>query len=429
MLQQRLFSSACCSEHRTECTAFTRCRRLSFPAVVLLMVIGHQRSLQRAVTVFTRQMQQPEYHVSDSAYSQARSKIAPEVFLDLHRIVVEMHEQPSPEHPAPLRLWCGRRLLACDTSILNLPDTPELRRRFSVVKNQSQQYVQGQISICFDVLNDIGVSIAVGRLSSEPAYVLEHHLKEIPEASVTLFDRGYGDYTMLAAMLKSGRDFILRCSGQSFAAVRDFIAGQETDTELCITAPDHRRVAVKKQGLPVQMRLRAVKILLPNGELEILLTSLLDTETFSKAALGEAYKLRWEIETFFDRIKNIYDLERFSGQSLNSIEQDIYGIFFLATLEAILIEPVQETFDQHHDQRPTMYRKHVNRALSYGTLLDAVVVLLLDTTVPLETMLEHLYQLFADKPTLERPNRHFPREKTSHAKQLRFRKYKKKNLL
>ena len=393
------------------------------------MVLGHQRSLQRAVTVFSRQMQTPSYHVSDSAYSQARSKIEPEVFLDLHRLVVAMYEHPSQENPTPLRLWCGRRLVACDTSIINLPDTPELRRRFSVVKNSHGSHVQGQVSVCFDVLNDIGLSVALGRLSSEPAYVLEHHLKELPEASVNLFDRGYGDYTMLASMLKSGKDFILRCSRQSFAAVRTFIASEQTDTELLVDAPSHRRVALKKQGLPLQLRLRAVKIILPNGEIEILLTSLLDTETYPKSTLAEAYRLRWGIETFFDRIKNIYDLERFSGQSLHSIEQDIYGIFFLATLEAVLTEPVQEAFDQRYAKDPTMYCKQVNRALSYGTLLDTVVVLLLDTSVSLETTLENLYRLFADKPNLVRPNRRFPRDEVSHAKQVRYRKYKKKNLL
>lgn len=69
--------------------------------------------------------------------------------------------------------------------------------------------------------------------------------------------------------------------------------------------------------------------------MEVLLTSLCDARLYPRQELARAYRARWNVETFFDRLKNIYDLERFTGKSIQSIRQDICGIFFLATPEKV----------------------------------------------------------------------------------------------
>jgi hypothetical protein len=43
-------------------------------------------------------------------------------------------------------------------------------------------------------------------------------------------------------------------------------------------------------------------------------------------------------ETYYDRLKNIFEVERFSGRSVLSIEQDFYGVIFLATLQRFSLE-------------------------------------------------------------------------------------------
>jgi len=46
-------------------------------------------------------------------------------------------------------------------------------------------------------------------------------------------------------------------------------------------------------------------------------------ETFSAQDLKNLYNCRWEIETDYDRLKNILELENFTGQRRIIIEQDI----------------------------------------------------------------------------------------------------------
>jgi hypothetical protein len=57
---------------------------------------------------------------------------------------------------------------------------------------------------------------------------------------------------------------------------------------------------------------------LPTGEEEVLFTSLLDTEKYPSEEFGEIYSLRWNEETYFDRVKNVMNIEMFAGLSEES---------------------------------------------------------------------------------------------------------------
>lgn len=79
-----------------------------------------------------------------------------------------------------------------------------------------------------------------------------------------------------------------------------------------------------------------------------------------------------------DRSKNIFDVERFSGKSVHTIQQDFYEVIFLATLESILSKPAQAELTVQGATRECCSVPQVNRALSYVTVLDHVVHLLGD---------------------------------------------------
>lgn len=95
----------------------------------------------------------------------------------------------------------------------------------------------------------------------------------------------------------------------------------------------------------------------------------------------------------------------------------------------MLIEPVQHTLNQQSQEQEPKHSKQVNRALSYGTILDHLVGLLLDKSRSVEEILPILYELLTDKPSLKREGRSYPRNRTSLARRLRYRKYMKKNVL
>ena len=159
--------------------------------------------------------------------------------------------------------------------------------------------------------------------------------------------------------------------------------------------------------------------------------------------------MRWKEETFFSRVKNIFEVERFSGTNPLAIKQDYYGVLFLATLENILAASDQHVLDQKaqarqhqrealaaaeiraeakpaHEQRPVT-QPQVNHAISYLALLERLIELLLGNKSE-KKILEEMHHLFRTSPTRARPDRSFAREpeKEHQAKRLRWHKYGKK---
>src|ERR1700740_1972061 len=116
---------------RVKATDFTRVRVLTWPVVIVLMLRGQKVSLQNAVNKFFSAIGRVWEVVTASAYSQARQKVQPEVFVHLNAVVCEEYYTRYGQDQEVL-LWHGQRLLGVDGSYLNLPDTEETRRELSV---------------------------------------------------------------------------------------------------------------------------------------------------------------------------------------------------------------------------------------------------------------------------------------------------------
>ena len=74
---------------RVKATDFTRQRVLSWRTVVVLILSGHKVSMQNALNKFFRVLGQLAHVVTASAYSQARQKVQPEVFVHLNEVACQ----------------------------------------------------------------------------------------------------------------------------------------------------------------------------------------------------------------------------------------------------------------------------------------------------------------------------------------------------
>jgi IS4 transposase len=81
---------------------------------------------------------------------------------------------------------------------------------------------------------------------------------------------------------------------------------------------------------------RLVRVRLDSGEIEVLMTSLLDGKKYQVGDFKWLYGKRWGVETYLDRLKNQLEVERFSSKKLIGVEQDFYGVVFISTLESAL---------------------------------------------------------------------------------------------
>jgi Transposase DDE domain len=404
-------------------------RVLSWPVVLVLILRGQKVALQTAVNKVFSALGRVWDVVTASAYSQARQKVQPEVFIHLNTVTCEeFYTRYGTDNEVVL--WHGQRVLGVDGSYLNLPDTEETRREFSVQTNQyaGGEQVQALASVLYDLRNDIGLSAALGPKQAEKKLLFETHLAVTQPGDVLVGDRAYADYSVLATLVARGGHFVIRFPRQSFAAVNAFWVARAQERVVTLEVTSKARAYVAAHHLPTTLQVRLLKIVLPSGEVEVLGTDLLDPKLYPAAEFKVVYGWRWTHETYHDRLKNIFEVERFSGQSVRAITQDFYGVIFLATLESILSKPAQAALTAQGEARQCCYAPRVNRAVSYVTVLEHIVHLLAEARRSPASTLAAIERLLLTTPTRQRPGRQFPRRKRSAAHRLRFAKYGKRIL-
>ena len=396
------------------------------------MLSGHKLSLQNGLNKFFKSLGKVFQVVTGSAYCQSRQKIKAEVFVHLNESVrddfYELYEAEE-----KVEKWRGHRLLGSDGTYLNLPDTKELRKAFSVHRNQHKGekfgYVQALGMVMYDLLNDVGIKGALAPShSAEKSLLLNELWSELKAGDVLVLDRKSADYSIIGSAVRDNLDVIIRCPRQSFKAVMEFFQSSDRERVVSLTVPQSVRTQkyVKENNLPETIEVRLLKFKLESGEEEVLLTTLGDQKKYPRKEFYEVYGWRWGDETYYDRLKNIFEVERFSGLSEESIKQDFYGVIFLATLESVLSQETESEMQAMARERETKTLPQVNHAISYVALVEEVAKLLLDPTSSVKEILRELKHLFRTNPTRVRKGRKYERKKASHATKLRYQQYRKR---
>ena len=111
-------------------------------------------SLQNALNKFFKSLGRVFQVPSASAYCQARQKIKAEVFVHLNASVRDDFYELD-EGEEKVEKWHGHRLVGSDGTYLNLPDTPDLRKAFSVHRNQHQSETEARVQALAMVMYDL----------------------------------------------------------------------------------------------------------------------------------------------------------------------------------------------------------------------------------------------------------------------------------
>ncbi|MCA1617067.1 MAG: IS4 family transposase [Acidobacteria bacterium] len=433
-MKEIIFSFELCQLYRKAAEDFTRDRLLPFGSVVVLMLSGKKVSLQNALNKFFTAIGKVFAVPSASAYCQAKQKVQAEVFVHLNQSVTQDFYRLYGAEDQVTR-WHGHRLVGADGTYLNLPDTKELRQAFSVHRNQHTEEKSEQVQalglVLYDLLNDLGLRAALAPSHSAEKSLLFNQLwSELQIGDVLVLDRQSADYTIIAQALRDKLDVVIRCPRQSFKPVMEFFKSRDKERLVSLSVPQHVRTQkyVQANHLPETVEVRLLKFKLESGEDEVLLTTLCDQKKYPSKEFFKVYGFRWRDETFYDRIKNIFELERFSGLSEESIKQDFYGVIFLASLESVLSRETEIGMQEAAAERETKTVPQVNHAISYVALVGQVASLLADPTAAVEETLRELKHLFRTNPTRVRKGRKYERKKPTHARKLRYHRYTKRVL-
>jgi hypothetical protein len=240
---------------------------------------------------FCRKLKMPL--VSSSAVSQARVHLKHTAFIELNRqaIVGVCYADDGYER------WQGHRLIGVDGSKIALPRTAAIVEHFGgSPANQTSPVIEptAMASVWDDLLNEIALDSVLAPAKADEGDLALDHLGHSQPGDLIVFDRNYLGYFWLASLLAHQLEFVGRCSRASFPAVQAMFAADAPPSRIVtLTVPQPQRRRVRQAGLPEQITVRLVRLVLSSGEIEVLMTSLLDEVRYPTADFGPLYFQRW----------------------------------------------------------------------------------------------------------------------------------------
>lgn len=418
-LREEIFSKEIILDYKVNEQDFTRKRKQPFSQVLLFMLNLLRKSMAIEINNFLEYLNsklesQKVENFTSSAFVQKRKKIKPEVFNYLSSVITDNYYVQSNEN---IKRFKDFRVLAVDGSKITLPFTEELKISFGESKNQTNtSIVQARSSVLYDVLNGLVLDSVLENIKTGERELALSHTSHWKENDLIIYDRGYPSYDFKYEHIKSGIDYLIRVQKNHSKIVSSFILSEKRTLIVDVFPQEKHTFEGKDYDKTTSIKVRLVRVDLPGGEIEILMTSLLDSQIYPSNIFKELYFLRWGIETFYDELKNKLKVEYFTGYSKMSIEQDFFCAVFISNLQSIIVNDLQEELKTKNQNTKLDYK--VNTNLSYGFLKNRILELLFKEA-PLEEVFKELENLFLKNTIPIRLNRNNKRESGKYRTRVR----------
>lgn len=298
---------------------FHRKRKISFPDIINYTIGNTRGPLELEAERFTKYLKADE--ISGAAVCKARQKVKYTAFE-------EIFEQTAAQAPRE-KMFHGYHLYAVDGMKGELPKTPMLCEKYCE-SEKCRTPIFHAVST-YDVLNELFIRSEfhfgaaderelAGKMIDDAAQ--DEHYKDKPQ--IWVFDRGFPSLNLIQKLFDKNFYFVMRVSSSFLKEVNAFRQSKYVDRMVHIIYSKQRASVnhVHSDGIN-EFDLRCVRIKLSSGEDEILITNL-DRKEFPKRDIKEIYRLRWEIETGFNYLKNAVFVEEFASRTENGIAQDFY---------------------------------------------------------------------------------------------------------
>lgn len=398
---------------------------MNFKEIILFQLKSTGKSLGIELRNYIKEIKETITEYSKQAYSKARMKIKYEGYIELNDAMLK--EYYNNEY----KKYKGYRLLGEDGSDIQMHHGEEIRKEFGSINKNEAMVNASKSTVVYDLLNHLVIDAKLNRHSvSERGCAIEQ-LKKIKEDSkqkkdIIVADRGFPSLEMFIELEKTGYDFVIRYNGNNF--LRETISlvnSSENDKTIEISlrygnrSKENKAIkGILRQGHSETIILRIIKIELPKGTTEYLITSLIDKEVFEIEDFKCIYNYRWNEETYFDFQKNVMHIEDFSGKTVESIKQDYYSRILVGNLHSMIIAEAQDAVDKEKKNKPKLkYKKYkVNKNITFGLMKESIYNLLNEDNNNWQKEYESLVQEAKKHTIAVRENRSYPRKKKGNLK-------------
>ena len=353
-----------------------------------------------------------------SAYTQARAKISPSLFVMLNEEMIKEYYEDENR----IKLFKGLRILAIDGSTLQLPNVEPIEhiKQNDETQNNKQQIsnnirtiygynsnnkgefeTKARISILEDVENNMVLHGVLGSYyNSEKDMAFEHieYLTQLKKQSpkykdLIVFDRGYPSFALLLYLKENNIDYIIRMPRNRFKEIDNFKNDKRfTDKIIELELTKNRIYDMKRKNnnpkisqtlenkdIGDTIKVRAIKVKLKNGEIEILITSLLDKKEYKTKIFKDFYFKRWGVEEEYKAIKSLLQVENFTGITQIAINQDFFATILLLNINNSIINDVEESkIEDYNKEKERKYQYKINRSYTIGVFKERFIDLIIN---------------------------------------------------
>lgn len=354
-----------------------------------------------------------------SAYCQARARLPLAALRELHRTLAD---KLAARVTAP-ELWLGRHVKVVDGTGVSMPDTKTNQKEWPQPPAQKPGcgFPVVKLVACFCLASGALLEWVEGTLYEHDCRLLQKLLSAFQKGDVVLADRGFSSFATLATLWASGVDSVLRL--HQFRKL-DWRAGKRLGKR-------DRLVTWRKgvlQGklwtaeqwaqVPAELTVRLVEMVVtvPGFRTQklVLVTTLLDAQTYSAQALGQLYFRRWAGELFFRDIKTTLGLDVLRCQSPALVRKEI----ILHAIAYNLIRALMQDIAHSHQvavQRFS-FKGTVDALRQWRERFESSP----NTARALSQLRSLFYQSIAEDLLLKRPERSEPRAVKRRPKNFRL---------
>lgn len=145
---------------------------------------------------------------------------------------------------------------------------------------------------------------------------------KIAKGSVVVFDKGYCDYKTYNRFTSEGITFVTRHRDRSVFQLQEQHEVSELHQQQGVTSDCNVVLGYTYLKKAVQVPARLIGYTDPDSKKEYVF--LTNNTRLAPITIANYYKQRWQIETFFKRIKQNYPLQYFLGDNANAIKIQIW---------------------------------------------------------------------------------------------------------
>lgn len=342
--------------------------------------------------------------VTGSAFSIARYKIKSDFFRDFcHKTIKEILRAGESKY------WKGYRLLAGDGTTISLPVSKNIIKHFGIYAQTScgTKTVMANACMLYDVMTNFVVGAAMATTQTSEFSLIQDMLnnKAITN-SILILDRGFSKFYFYKMLIEQGITFCIRqkTGGHSFS--QQVLNNPENDFITEWYPSEAERATCNQKGVaPLPIKVRVTKVVLPCGEIELLISNLFDREQITLEDLKELYHFRWSIEESFKFLKPQMKLEQFGCKKAAGVYQEFYAHIIMMNITTLIANLSGSDIEKRTRNRKYKYK--YNRVNAWKFVRNKIIELY--SMEHIGCIIEQLLQQISKSIIAIVPGRSFPR--------------------